>query len=381
MAKTLNRRSIFSIIFIPFVVMVAAAFADDHAQAAPVLSYFKTEGSACSWYNWDAALPAKQKLIAKLPACPELVFFDSQQNTFYFTTGDAVYSLPLTPLASNPRFFAKLPKVNGLKTVLWNDKSNGKLRLLVISDVAERNVVRKNGKVFLREDGRLIEGSNDDIFIAGFNYAPTWESPQLVTIFELVSGEKWQRKAELATESFFGLNRAEQNWKEGATHWHGSKFNPSASIWNERGISNFSASSDLCRNETEWHCLSDISDFVAPAARASVESYFKQIKTPDLFYVSFEQVNTAIVFNTISGDTLHAVLPLLFCKNNCVQQLPLNIGARPGIEQVSLLVAFPYLLVVDDHNAIGNNPNVVDLRTGEIVFKSSGVGAMWMTAH
>jgi hypothetical protein len=148
-----------------------------------------------------------------------------------------------------------------------------------------------------------------------------------------------------------------------------------------RGISNYSALTDLCGNETEWHCLSTVTDFVTPNAEAKIAHYFSKIKKPDLFYVSFKQANTALVFNTVFGDTLHAVLPLLFCKDKCMQQSPLDIAISPGNSQVRLSVSYPFLLVVDsDDTTIGNNPNVVDLRSGEIVFKTSGFGAMWMTA-
>ena len=379
MAKTLNYRNIFSQVFIPFVGMMVILFTITHAQASPTLSYFTKDEAACSWYYWDVALPKERKLLVKLPVCPELVFFDSQQNIFYFTSGDAVYSLPLQPLATKPQLFARLPNVNGSKRVLWNDKSKGKLRLLVVNDVAEKDVVHKDGKTYLRnEEGMLIEGNNDEMFIAGFSYAVMWKNPQLVTVFELISDDKWQRKAELATESFFGLAGAEQNWKEGAKHWYGNKYDPAASIWNERGTSDYSALSDLCDNETEWHCLGAISDFLTPTIEASVVNYFGKTQERSLFYVAFNKIRTSIVFGSVFGHKYHAVLPILFCKNKCRQQSPLDISTRSGNTQVRLSVVFPYLLVVDDDITNGNNPNIIDLRTGKTIYKSSGFGAMWM---
>jgi hypothetical protein len=133
--------------------------------------------------------------------------------------------------ASQPSQYASLPKVEGRKVVLWIDKSSGKLRLLVVSDVAEKNVVRKGDRVFLRKaDGNLIEGITKGMFIAGIAYTPMWENPQLLTVYELVSGNKWQRKAELASEAFFWLSRAEEVWKEGATNWDRVDVSPN---WND----------------------------------------------------------------------------------------------------------------------------------------------------
>lgn len=382
MAKTITHRSFVARVLTLFVGMVTFALICGVAQASPSLSYFVTEGVECSWYYWDSAIPTERNLLAKLPKCPELVFFDSQQNTVYFSEGNTVYSLPLKQQASKPRQFASLPKVKGKKRVLWIDKSNGKLRLLVVSDVPEKDVVRKDGKVYLRNaDGILIEGSSKGAFIGGFSYATMWEHPQLLTVFELVTDDKWQRKAELASEIFFGLSRAEEVWKEGATNWHKVEKSP---IWNERGISNYSASTDLCENESEdtaLRCLRSVEDFVTPSGQARVANYFSKEKDPDLFYISFKQANAAIIFDTIFGDTLHAVLPLLFCKNKCMQQSSLDISNIPENAQVRLSVAYPFLLVVDSNDVTtGNNPNVIDLRTGKIVYKSSGFGAMWMSA-
>lgn len=374
MAKTINHRSFAVRIFI---LVIALELTCATAQASPLLSYFETDGGACSWYYWDSTKLSEQNLLAKLPKCPELIFFDSQENSVYFTSGDSVYSLTLKH-QSSPQIVAGLPKVSGEKRVLWIDKSSGKLRLLVVSDVEVKDIIRKDEKVFLKNvDGDLIEGIDKGMFIGGISYAPMWESPQLLTIFELVSNDKWQRKAELASEVFFGLSRAQEVWKDGATNWDDVEISPN---WNERGLSEYSASTDICSLETEWRCVRDLSDFVTPKAEARIAHYFRKISDPELFYVSFKQTNTAIVFNTIFGDTMHAVLPLLFCKDKCNQQLPLNVSARPVNTQVRLTVAFPYLLVVDDVVAVGSNPNVVDLRTGEIVFKPSGFGAMWLTS-
>ena len=378
MVKTVTHRSFIARVLIFLVgVMFTLIYVD--AKASPSLSYFVKEGPKCLWYYWDSLVPTESNLLAKLPRCPELVFFDSQQNTVYFNDGDTIFSLPLKQHASQPSQFASLPKVKGEKRVLWNDKSNGKLRLLVVSDVAEKDVVRKDGKIYFRNvDGMLIEGSNKGAFIGGVSYAPMWEHPQLLTIFELVADDKWQRKAELASEIFFGLSRAEEVWKEGATNWHDVEISPN---WNERGISNYSALTDICENETESHCLnSALPDFVNTKAQARVANYFSKLKKPDLFYVSFKQANTAIVFDTIFGHTLHAVLPLLFCKNECMQQTPLDIRASTEKTQVRLSPAYPFLLVVEDDATNGNNPNVIDVRTGKIVYRTSGFGAMWMSA-
>ena len=377
----MNRRGFVARFLFPCVGTLGLALMCANVLASPAMSYFVTEGTECSWYKWDSEMPAERTLLAKLPKCPELVFFDSKQNTAYFTAENTVYTLPLKQQASLPSKYASLPKVDGRKEVLWIEKSNGKLRLLVISDVAEKNVVRKGDRVFLRKaDGKLIEGITKGMFIAGNAYAPMWENPQLLTILELGSGGKWQRKAELASEAFFWLSRAREVWKEGAMNWDDVKVSPN---WNEQGLSGYSASTDLCENETvdtNLHCSSGVEDFVNPLAQASVERYFNKTEITDLFHIEFKQTNTAILFNTVFGDTLHALLPLLFCKDKCIQQLPLDIRTSPGNMQVGLTVSYPYLLVVNDGDTNGNNPNVVDLRTGEIVFKASGFGAMWMTS-
>ena len=379
MAKTINSGSFVARFFTACAGILGLALMCVNAQASPALSYFVTEGTECSWYKWDSEKPAERALLAKFTKCPELVFFDSQQNMAYFSAENTVYTLALKQQVSLPTKYASLPKVDGEKVVLWIDKSNGRLRLLVVSDVPEKNVVRKGDRVFLRKaDGSLIEGITKGMFIAGFAYAPMWENPQLLTVYELVSGDKWQRKAELASEAFFWLSRAREVWKEGAINWDDVKVSP---IWNERGLSGYSASADLCENETkdDLHCFRGVEDFVNPLAQASIERYFNKTKITDLFHIEFKQTNTALVFNTVFGDTLHAVLPLLFCKDKCMQQTPLDIHTSPGNTQERLTVSFPFLLVVDDELTEGNNPNVVDLRTGEIIFNSTCFGAMWMT--
>ena len=266
-----------------FLIILAFSINCGYAKASPALSYFVKERTACLWYIWVSAKPTEKRLIANLPKCPELVFFDSKQNSVYFNDGDTVYLLPLKQPASLPSKYATLPKVKGEKKVLWNDRSNGKLRLLVIYDVAANDVVHKEDKIYLRnEDGVLVEGSSKGAFIGGVSYTPMWEHPQLLTVFELVAEDQWQRKAELASEMFFGLSRAEEVWKEGATNWHDVEISPN---WNEQGMSNYSALTDICMNETELHCLnSALQEYVNIRAQAKVKNYFKTKK--DFFYVS-----------------------------------------------------------------------------------------------
>jgi len=314
---------------------------------AHLLSYIVKEsttgGERYIWKFWDPDTD-KQAAFLDLPDKPKLVIWDAQNHLVYYAIGGHIFG------ATYPRTYALSTKITDLPPSdvpeMWIERTTGRLRVIARDDVPGSGIIKKaNGNVIFR----LADGSA----VAAPPHLPDWGTPAVLTVLELNAHGRWVRIARRATKYGAGDTPGSLEVKD---------------FWHEQGASqrNILMSYTCAYGES---CGRNLPKSFFPALHAA-GNY-----TPaDFNYFPASNGWRGIVFQTIEGDTVHQHTPVFTFSQKDPKLVRLE--SLPNDERVGLGRSGRYLLIAEEYT--GDNPVVIDLKTGRVAFSEAALSAVWI---
>jgi hypothetical protein len=304
-----------------------------------ILSYLVDTGTSHRWMLWSAE-KRESALFLELSAEPRIAFWDVTHQLVYYALQTQVYAAPYAVLQPRPSLVADLPSPGDTVRLLWIERATGALRVLTLEDVPPDAVITE-------PDGTLVYRLTDGRTVAGLT-KPHWGRPAICTVLELGGDGHWKMIVQKGTK-----------WQAGDT--------PGDSVVDDwRHEEGFSQRTLLMRGT----CLSGLCREDLPEALAAQVRERGLGDVDDFSY--YPSATNGVIFRTVMGDTLHATQPVFRVRDGQVGDA-VELGAA---KQMGFSAMDHYLLIADEYT--GNNPHVIDLKNGTIVFASRGHGSVWI---
>lgn len=329
------------------------------ARAEPLLSYVtETEGKA-QWRIWDAAT-ARDRLFLELPRAPEHSFWDPAARTVTYVAGGEAFRAGYDESPGRPERLGPGPDAPGEIVALWREATDGRPWAVKFYQVPEADVIETAETITYRlPDGRLIPGLRDDkwrYFVVCTRQVMTaagvWSTEQQIADGSSYEGEPCFR-LDLSTRREAGVSQF-------ALH---ESYRCARTI----GVSAERSTSALCR---EW----------VPKARLRA---FRAKALSDHHFDGVSHLATGrahdVAYGVVEGHALHIYdqIFLVAPGEDGIKALALDLEGQLqiGLARGFLLVARE---VVVAEPGRGFDPRVVDLDSGEVVFRARGRDALWV---
>jgi len=326
------------------------ASAGNAATPSPthLLSYVAEEnvpdsGVRYHWKFWDPDT-GKQQTFLDLTDKPKLVVWDTQERLVYYAIGSRIFDTTYPRTHALPAQVADLPP--GEVIVMWPERTTGRLRVIVREAIPDSAIIRKpHGKVAFRlADGSTVSGTD----------LPDWGVAAVLTALELGPRGQWARLARRAT-------------KDGAGDTPGTDV--VNEFRHERGASEDAiADSFVCGEPETETCGETLPKSLWPPLRAA-----GNYAAADFAYLAPANGLMGLTFNTAMGDTMHTLKPLFLVPPDGDKLVPIKLHT---MQEVHIGRNGKYLLI--DDGDYGDNPIVIDLKTGRTVFSADGCDAVWV---
>ena len=323
----------------------SAKSAGSFGPESALLSYVVAEKSgSATRYRWIFRRPDsnREQFFVEVPDPPKLVFWATKESRVYYAIGARILATayPQTHAVSSQVAEAPSPNV----AAMWIERSTGKLRVIVLNEISQSSITRE-------ADGTLIYRLDDGVSVPASGL-PDWGDPGVCTVLELGSAGKWTLVARRATK-FGAGDTPGLDVAKGFRH--------------ERGVSQDS----LLTSYTCPHgqaCGKDLPMPMASALRRLVN-----YPATDFRYIPSADGLRGLVFRTIMGDTPHAEAPVFLVSQGNQTLRQINLYHR---NQIGLARNGRYLLLTDEYS--GDNPLLLDLKTGDTVFSIRARAAVWV---
>jgi hypothetical protein len=314
-------------------------------QESALLSYVVPEKSgSATHYHWIFRRPNsnREQFFVEVPEPPKLVFWATKERRVYYAIGSRIFAAAYPHAHALPSYVAEAPSPN--VAAIWIERSTGRLRVIVLKEISQSSITRK-------ADGTLIYRLDDGVRVPAPGL-PDWGAPGVCTVFELGSGGTWTLVARRVT-------------KFGAGDTPG--LDVVSGFRHERGVSQDSllTSYTCAYGQT---CGRDL-----PAPTASALRGLVNYPATNFRYIPPADGLSGLVFRTIMGDTLHAETPVFSVSQGNRTLRQINLYHR---NQIGLARNGRYLLLADEYS--GDNPVLLDLKTGDTVFSIRARAAVWV---
>jgi hypothetical protein len=329
-----------------------AACVEPRAESGPrsspgagLLSYVLRDirGSAVSyrWIFWSRDFSREQVFI-EAPAPPRLVFWASKERRVYYAIGPRVFIAAYPQSHPATSYVARLPSPNVM--AMWLERTTGRLRVIVLEHIPDTSITRK-------ADGTLIYRLADGAGVAASGL-PTWGDSGVCTVLELGPAGQWTLVARRATK-------------------YGAADTPYLDVVNrfrhERGVSQhrlLMSYTCACRKR----CGEDLPRSLVAELRGLVNFPLAGFR-----YSPPRGGQSGFVFRTVMDDAVHAAAPVFLVspQGQALRRIKLDHRAQIGFVRNGR-----YLLLANEYS--GDNPTVLDLKTGDVVFSVRARAAVWV---
>jgi hypothetical protein len=306
-----------------------------------VLAFVASREARFEWQLFDPAEGSTRSWLL-LDAPPEAAFFDAREPAVYFALGGEVRRAPLDADGKSSRVADRPQAAGGRLEALWIEDPGGRLRALVVSELDEAAVEGEAGEARYRlPDGTRVPAAD----------APPWGDPVVCTFVELRADGAWETLERVGTRG----GAADAPGCAAVTH-----------LRHERGhslpglLASYRCGDDGCHAEAPEPLPSGLAD--AWRSVAEVQTV-RSLAAPS---------GGRLYFGAGLGDTWHAFAPLWLARPGAApEKLALDLDG-----QLQLAPRGVWVLVAREFS--GEDPRVVDLRTGRVVFSGEGSSAAWL---
>lgn len=259
-------------------------------QLSATLFYFEADGTSCHWTIRSVAEGAATR-VHSTASCPSHLVWEPGARRAWYTLGNALHEHSWEG-DGRPVLRAKLPFRGALDALAWDSMlrvsaASGKIRVVFLEPVADKDVVKRAGETFFRRRGALHADQGASIVGA----------PYFAVVWDLEAGGAWTEIAAVPT-----------NWEAGETM--GLRV-LSKAMTSQPGTYPLEISAGALWT-SEWD-----------GARLAVSAMRKRdiarrlAAGEDGFGYLDWTAGTGIVFPIVFGDLPHASSPVYCCRNSC----------------------------------------------------------------
>lgn len=329
------------------------------SRAEPLLSYVTETEGRVQWRISDAAT-ARDGLFLELPRAPEHSFWDPATRTVTYVAGGGSFRARYDDSPGRPERLGPAPDAPGEIVALWRAATDGRLQAVKVHRVPETEVIETAETITYRlPDGRLIPGIRDD----------KWRSFVVCTRQAMTAAGSWSTEKQIADGwSYEGepcvrldlSKRREAGVSQFALH---ESYRCARTI----GQSAERSTSTLCRHGVPKARLRTFRSKALSGANFDFVSTLATGRTHDVAY------GCVIGHATHIYDQIFLVAP----GEDGIKPLALDVKGQLqiGLMRGFLLVARSVDVVEEGH---GFDPHVIDLDSGEVVFRARGRDALWV---
>lgn len=312
-------------------------------SSAPTLSYFQRDGLSYQWMLWQPG-QAQASIFLITRTQPKNVFWDRGAARVYYTLEGKVFRAQWDRVPGQSELVAPLPDNVGEIRGLWHELSTRRLRVVAMQAVAPANVLTSGALRYRLPDGRIVAGAS----------VPAWGDPFVCTVLELdADGTAWRVLARRATKDLAGDTPGISVMDDLRHEW---------GVSNDSLLASYTCGSGQCRAEVPANLIK--------LAQAQTP---QQLSVEDVSMLSTNSPQTAVLFETSSGDQLHMMPPVILVAAGAHATLLLSAHAR---KQLGMAIKQSSLLVADE--LTGSGPIVIDIHSGKVQFQVEGVDAVWL---
>lgn len=304
-----------------------------------VLSYFIQNGNKWEWTFWN---PADQEnvIYTTLNDLPKNIIFCFDKKSVLYEQKDGIYENKWPEGRKEKLFTDTIPKTDN-DGFWWIDKTTNRIRTTYLMEVNDSN----------RQEFQMLNSSN---------LLPDWGVEYICYVNELQEDGTWKNVAKKATK-----------WEAGET----PGYNVISDLYeNAEGV-NYSAACEW--NMEKYDYFKKLTDKAKAKLRSEFHDSFDD-NSSQIQYFPSKDLRNGIAIHTETGDTWHYMLPILFCKENCLSvRLVDDIELTSVTNQIGISFYNNFLLITEEY--VCNCPYVYDRNTMKLIFHSRDAkNAAWI---